>query len=315
MQIMQPERIKKVLLPGDLPGFVEKNKHGWVTEEKLDGARYNLYIGDKGCKLLSRRISDVTGSNVDKTANCPHITEYSYDRSLAGTILDGEITFRENCSTAIKIMGCGADKAVERQKDWGWVEYNVFDVLMFRGEDVRSQPLNFRRSILHIISQSSPIPKHLKIVEQGSLQSAVSMYNSIINSGGEGIVLKNLYAGYGKQWIKVKKCITCDVIITGFREGAGKYSGMVGSIVFSIYRGDHLVEIGTCSGMTDEMRDDLDCDRASYLNTVMEVAGQEFTKDFALRHPRFIRLRPDKSPTDCKWSEQINIRGALIDEG
>ena len=40
-----------------------------------------------------------------------------------------------------------------------------------------------------------------------------------------------------------------------------------------------------------------------YVEKVCEITGMEITEDGAIRHPKFVKWRPDKNPTDCIWNE------------
>lgn len=312
-EFLVPARAAKVIKPLDLPSFVSDAEEEWFAEEKLDGSRYLLYIGKNECKLLSRNWSVQTGEPVDKTLNVPHIA-LGYGPELAGTVLDGEIQAGTKSSSTTRIMGCSPDKAVERQRKEGWVQFHVFDCLQYREEDLRELPWEDRDSHRQMVLKKM-MNQHLLYVPAIPLKSAVQRYNTIIQHGGEGLILKRKDSVYGESWTKVKKLITIDVVVTGYVPGQGKYSGQIGAIKFGMYDGPALVEMGQCSGMTDAERITITSNRDKLKGTVIEVMGQEFTSDGRLRHPRFLRLRPDKNPKMCKWDEQINVLGALIGGG
>src|SRR5206468_180471 len=145
-----------------------------------------------------------------------------------------------------------------------------------------------------------------------------------------GVMLKNVHAPYVKvsvgerehrskdTWIKVKRYDTYDVVIMGFtkptKEYTGKHPGTwpyiedgvlvtrdyhndwIGAVRFGQYNDQwKLVEIGQTNGMSDEDKKFFTENQDQLLRTVMEVgAMSQSKKTGALRHPRFIRLRPDK---------------------
>jgi len=40
----------------------------------------------------------------------------------------------------------------------------------------------------------------------------------------------------------------------------------------------------------------------NYVGKAMDIIGQEILKA-AIRHPRYIRMRPDVEPESCKWED------------
>lgn len=114
--------------------------------------------------------------------------------------------------------------------------------------------------------------------------------------GYEGAMLKSLTGGYhprrSRDWMKLKAHETEDLIVIGFEEGTGKAAGMLGAL--QCQRGKTSVGVGT--GFTDEQRIQIWKHRQAYLGTYAEVGFQHATDDGSLRHPAFVRFRPDKDP-------------------
>ena len=72
-----------------------------------------------------------------------------------------------------------------------------------------------------------------------------------------------------------------------------------------------VLEVGECSGVDEEMRQYLTDHKEEMVGTTLEVKANEIFKDTGkLRHPRFHRLREDKSPLQCVWEYHVN-RGVL----
>lgn len=112
--------------------------------------------------------------------------------------------------------------------------------------------------------------------------------------GIEGYVLKerNYYG-----WSKAKVTFTIDAIVVDTVEGKGKYEGMLGSLVVAVWKDDELVPIANVSGMTDAERWDMTME--SPIGKVVEIECQGAVK--RLRHPRFVRFRPDKPSGECTY--------------
>jgi DNA ligase-1 len=142
--------------------------------------------------------------------------------------------------------------------------------------------------------------------------------------GNEGLMIKDLDSPYspgkrGKSWLKMKRELaTLDVIVTAVEYGHGKRIGVLSDYTFAVWDGDRLVNIGKAySGLTDaeiaEMTqwflehtvDDQGFRRVVEPKIVLEVAFNNMMRSdrhdsgYALRFPRIVRLRPDKSPEDA----------------
>ena len=145
----------------------------YYIEEKFDGTRALVYFlsqpsvkgGDVGyCRVFSRRISKKTGFYVENSDSLPQIRDINVPE-LAGTILDGEmfingLPFKEVSST----LNCLFDKAVARQIEKGFISFHAFDILFYKGIDLRKMPLERRKVYLHLAVEESNC-KYIEEVE------------------------------------------------------------------------------------------------------------------------------------------------------
>jgi len=147
--------------------------------------------------------------------------------------------------------------------------------------------------------------------------------------GNEGLMIKDLNSPYspgkrGKSWLKMKRELaTLDVVVTAVEQGHGKRIGVLSDYTFAIWDGDNLVNIGKAySGLTDaeiaEMTtwfqehtiEDQGFRRVVEPKIVLEVAFNNMMQSdrhesgYALRFPRIVRLRPDKSADDADTIER-----------
>ncbi|HTS37748.1 MAG TPA: ATP-dependent DNA ligase [Candidatus Solibacter sp.] len=147
--------------------------------------------------------------------------------------------------------------------------------------------------------------------------------------GNEGLMIKDLNSSYtpgkrGKSWLKMKRELaTLDVVVTAVEYGHGKRIGVLSDYTFAVWGGDQLLNIGKAySGLTDveiaEMTpwflqhtlEDQGLRLAVEPKIVLEVTFNNMMKSdrhesgFALRFPRIVRLRPDKSAADADTIER-----------
>lgn len=114
------------------------------------------------------------------------------------------------------------------------------------------------------------------------------LLSAVVGQGYEGLVIRK-----GKQWLKVKPKESADVRITGIQPGTGKHEGKLGAFLT-----EHG-KVGT--GFTDEQREELNSEE--YIGAIAEVEYMHVTPNNKMRHPRFIRIREDKSTETLPWEE------------
>lgn len=139
-----------------------------------------------------------------------------------------------------------------------------------------------------------------------TIGEALSHVNRWMSAGLEGGILKDrnmiFRDGTNPQQLKLKLEIDAEVRITGFTEGTPgtKREKTFGAITFETDDGQVK---GQTSGFTDKQLEDFNSRREELIGTIMTVQFNDVTKGrnndyFALSHPRFIELRPDKTETD-----------------
>jgi len=287
----------------DLP--VDLTPDYLVSELKLDGSRYVLYIGagsdpygrQPDNTLLSRYVSKIDAKHVDRTLNVPQITGHDYG-DMAGTILDGEM-FLTDFPTTTSVMGSGPAVAVEKQMAGGWLNYWVWDVMQFRGVDVRGRSLEDRRRILEAVVQRLDNPR-IKLMPQWRGDHD-AIFRDVVAKGGEGIIVKDTRMSYGIGWAKMKKSYEVSCFVSAFKPGNGKYAGGVGALAISVYdREGNAVEVGFASGFDDATRGAL---TEADFGRVVDVYAQEIGRTGRLRHPTFFRWRDEMHETDCTFDK------------
>ena len=129
----------------------------------------------------------------------------------------------------------------------------------------------------------------------------------------------------GKAWLKLKKELaTLDVVVTAVEWGHGKRNKVLSEYTFAVRNGDRLLNVGKAySGLTDaeiaEMTqwflehtiEDQGFRRMVEPRIVLEVAFNNVMRSdrhesgYALRFPRIVRLRNDKTPQEIDTLDSV----------
>jgi len=267
----------------------------WAVARKWDGYRAQLILRNSGNHLLSRRGNDWI-------QNVPRFSKIV--ESLNDTVLDGEVIAQsDSIGDAHSILGGSPEYALKFQQNNGDARMILFDCLRFRSRDIRKLSLRDRREYLREacgLLRNSDFPVSL---EKLIVKDKTKFYKNVIREGGEGVMAKDLSSPYlskrSDSWRKIKEVDTYDFIILGFTQGKGRHSKRVGAIIYGAYDDKgKLLPLGKSSGMTDEERDDMAQNPRRYIGKVAEFDAQEITDNWAMRFPRFRRLRLDKNPKE-----------------
>lgn len=148
--------------------------------------------------------------------------------------------------------------------------------------------------------------------------------------GNEGLMIKDLNSPYlpgrrGRSWLKLKRELaTLDVVVTAVEYGHGKRAKVLSDYTFAVRDGDRLRNVGKAyTGLTDvEIANmtkwflahtiaDHGWVREVEPRVVMEVAfnavmeSDRHDSGYALRFPRIVRLRDDKSPDEIDTIDRV----------
>jgi DNA ligase-1 len=167
------------------------------------------------------------------------------------------------------------------------------------------------------------------VLRAATVDDLEQLFSASRDRGNEGLMIKDLASPYspgkrGKSWLKMKRELaTLDVVVTAVEYGHGKRIGVLSDYTFAVWDGDKLLNIGKAySGLTDaeiaEMTrwfldhtlEDQGFRRVVEPKIVLEVAFNNMMRSdrhesgYALRFPRIVRLRPDKSADDADTIER-----------
>jgi DNA ligase 1 len=148
--------------------------------------------------------------------------------------------------------------------------------------------------------------------------------------GNEGLMVKDLTSPYapgrrGKSWLKLKKELaTLDVVVTAVEWGHGKRNKVLSDYTFAVRDGEELLNVGKAySGLTDVeiaemtqwfLEHTIQDEGFRCLvepKIVLEVAFNNMMRSsrhpsgYALRFPRILRIRTDKSVDEIDTLETV----------
>ena len=82
------------------------------------------------------------------------------------------------------------------------------------------------------------------------------------------------------------------------------FRGLIGGLQLSAYYNDKLIEVARVSNLTDDIREQITENPDSYIGMVVEVGAMMIdVEKKSLRHPKLLKLRPDKNAEECLYTD------------
>jgi DNA ligase-1 len=299
------------------------------AEYKLDGSRLQIHRWGTKTWLFSRR-------GVEKTKTLPEIVEIAEKFKAQSCIVDSEVIAIDDAGNPLPFQTLLertvprelAPEELEARKENVKVTVKAFDILFLNGQELVGLPLSLRRKYLLEV-----VPLEY-IVEGVDCQNEVELmhfYEGALKRKYEGIVVKNLNAPYeiGQRtytWLKLKpERDTLDCAIVKALYGKGKRAGLYSSFLLAVRDPieKRLYTVGKVSNLPEEAMDELSTtiertktsedDEGVFVkpSLVAEVTYQEiqetdeYTSGFALRVPKIVRFRTDKSVSEIDSLEKL----------
>ena len=316
--------IKGMMAPRSDPDCLPPE--GWYMAEKFDGYRARYTGKEKKKVFLSRNQKEFVG------------TPEWFLNMIPKEELDGELWCGRDNFNAMGVVR----KHDPDPEEWIDIKFVVYDLpehdgpfrerlielnkIVQKGKDQweidkKQYPPPFRSLDYPVI-----VAEQIKIE---SYEQMDSYYKNIIDNGGEGIIIKDPESQYedgrSNYMLKVKPSFDEECIIVDYKEGKGKYSGLLGGFICKpLINHDtyHVIDTNekhefALSGMDDEIRND-------YMNThpVGTVISYEHSGKTGTGKPRFARyLRKrddvvilDKVQSEHKGTEKIQNITKILSE-
>jgi DNA ligase 1 len=330
MRLFHPIKFMLATPAADLTDVARTMPEEFLIEDKFDGIRAQAHVESGRVAIYSRTMDEVTH-------RFPELVEPL--RALrTDVIIDGEIVpangdvilpFSElQKRLGRKNVGTQLLTAVP-------VVLVAYDLLYAGGKVLIDQPLSERR---HLLGQVVPDRGPLRM-SQGKLLADAAMLDDEFElargRGNEGLMIKSPSSSYkpgrrGRDWLKLKRAIaTLDVVVTAVEVGHGKRRNLLSDYTFAVRRSgedDQLLNIGKAySGLTDQELTELtEWFKKHTLQeyghgrirlvepmVVIEVTfdriqpSKRHKSGYALRFPRILRLRPDKTTAEIDTLETV----------
>lgn len=206
----------------------------YIGARKMDGAFYKFVKDEDGGMELIGRSKGVGGDYLDKIDWVPQLHDF-FSALPNGTCLLGEIYFPDNegSKNTTTIMGCGVEKARDRQEKGPKLYYYVFDVLAYGGCSLYKEPIEVRVNYIENLKTFMDEKSFVKLADYREGADLWNHLQTILGSGGEGIVITKKGTCYqpgkrpARQTLKVKKELRVDIdaFIIGANPPTRLYSG------------------------------------------------------------------------------------------
>jgi len=330
MRLFHPMKFMLATPAADLGDIARTMPAEFLVEDKFDGIRAQAHVKEGKVAIYSRTMDEITH-------RFPELLEPL--RALtADAIIDGEIVpARADAILPFSEL----QKRLGRKNVGNQLLMDVpviliaYDLLYAAGEVLINKTLTERRIVMEQL-----IPKNGSLrLSEGKLFRQVALLDTEFGAararGNEGLMIKSPASIYkpgrrGRDWLKLKRAIaTLDVVVTAVEVGHGKRKNLLSDYTFAVRRSegdDELLNIGKAySGLTDlELTELTEWFRGHTIQDfahgrfrlvepaiVIEVTfdriqpSKRHKSGFALRFPRILRLRPDKTRGDIDTLETV----------
>src|SRR5688572_7552601 len=330
MKLFHPIKFMLATPAADLSDIARTMPGQFFVEDKFDGIRAQAHVKDDRVSIYSRTMDEITH-------RFPELMEPL--RSLpTDVVIDGEIVPAQG-STILPFSELqkrlGRKTIGEALMSEVPVILVAYDLLYASGRVLINESLETRREILHQL-----IPEHgiVRLSIAKEFKEVAPLDDEFTNArerGNEGLMIKSPASLYkpgrrGREWLKLKRAIaTLDVVVTAVEVGHGKRRNLLSDYTFAVRRSDESSEflnIGKAySGLTDlELTELTEWFQTHTLQEfghgrvrvvepkiVLEVTfdrvqeSKRHKSGYALRFPRILRIRSDKTPEEVDTLETV----------
>ena len=320
LRVFQPIKCMLAIPEPDAPAIITRFGEGalWV-EPKFDGIRAQIHTDGTSAHIFSRDLKSVTATFQEiAQAACRLGREAVFDAEILAWHEGRPLPFFElqkRLGRTEPDLFLGSEIPVVAV---------IFDILHLDGTSLLREPLHRRRARLAPLDFAEPL-RLAELFEALGAEDLDNLFNTTRKRGHEGLMVKDPESSYkpgrrGGSWVKLKKRLaTLDVVVTAVEYGHGKRRGVLSDYTFAL-RDESTNQLATLgkayTGLTDaeiaELTDEFLALTISKKGNRLEVEPRivleiafdairespRHASGLALRFPRIIRLRRDKSEAD-----------------
>ncbi|GHA23229.1 ATP-dependent DNA ligase [Salinimicrobium marinum] len=305
------------------------NPQEWSAEHKWDGIRSQvivrnneLFVWSRGEELVTDKypeFEDFIGTIPDGTVMDGELLPFS----------EGEIGIFNDLQT--RIGRKNISKALLKKTP---VILKAYDLLEWKGEDIRQKPFRERRELLEQLYsdvKKEGFPLHLsETISFNKWEEAIAERERAREVKSEGLMLKRWDSPYlvgrkkGDWWKWKVEPLTIDAVLTYAMRGHGRRSNLFTDYTFALWDGKELVTFAKAySGLTDAEFRQVDSwikkntlerfgpVRSVKPELVFEIAFEGIAESkrhksgVATRFPRIFRWRQDKKIEEANTLEDL----------
>jgi DNA ligase-1 len=340
MRLFHPLKFMLATAAADLADIARQMPEEFFVEDKFDGIRAQAHVAEGRVALYTRTLDEVTH-------RFPELVEPLLELGT-DALFDGEIVPARGATIlpfAELQKRLGRKTVGEDLLASTPVVFVAYDLLYAGDEVLIDEPLRERRRVLESLVGCDAAASTVRLSEAKRMETADALdaeFDAARARGNEGLMIKDPRASYkpgkrGREWLKLKRALaTLDVVVTSVEVGNGKRRHLLSDYTFAVRRSaedGELLNVGKAySGLTDaELLELTEWFRAHTLQEfahgrvrlvepriILEVTfdrvqeSKRHKSGYALRFPRILRLRTDKTVEEIDTLETV---GKLVMRG